>query len=100
MFVGLGKLAPRDDSKSSKKGESHLSSIASRITEAVLSSYWKGKNEENCVQDDTEKLLKMYQRVVTFLENNHPVRGCVRYIGKDIDRNGKRRTIVGLELVS
>ena len=100
MFVGLDKLTPRDDSKSSKKGGSHQTNIASRIKETVLPSFLKGKNGENCVQDDTEKLLKMYQRVVTFLENNHLVRGCVRYIGKDIDRNGKMRTTVGLELVS
>ena len=100
MFVGLDKLTPRDDSKSTKKGESHQSNIASRIKETVLPSFLKGKNEENCAQSDTEKLLKIYQRVVTFLENNRPVRGCVRYIEKDIGWNGKTRTTVGLELVS
>ena len=90
MFVGLDKLTPRDDSnsKSSKKGESYQSNIGSRIKETVMP-------EETCSQGDIEKLLKIGQRVVTFLENNRPLRGCVRFIGKD-----KSRPIVGLELVS
>ena len=102
MFVGLDKLTPRDDSvsKSSKRAESHSSNLASRIKETVMPSFLKGRNEENCAQGDTEKLLRIDQRVVTFLENNRPVRGCVRYIGKDIDRNGKMMKTVGLELVS
>ena len=104
MFVGLDKLTPRGDptSKSSKKAESHSSNIASRIKvkETVMPSFLKGKNEENCAQGDNEKLLKINQRAVTFLKNDRPVRGCVRYIGKDTDRNGKKRTTVGLELVS
>ena len=102
MFVELDKLTPRDDSilKSSKRAESHSSNIASRIRETVLPLFLKGRNEDNCAQGDNEKLLKIYQRVVIFLEDNRPVRGCVRYIGKDIDRNGKKRTTVGLELVS
>ena len=99
MFVGLDKLTPRDiyDSKSSKKGESNISS---RIKETVLPSFLKGKKEENCAQGDSEKLLEIYQRAVTFLENNRPVRERVCYIGADFDQDGKVRTIVGLELVS
>ena len=102
MFVGLDKLTPRGNpiSKSSKRAESHSRNIASRIKETGIPSFLKGRNEENFVQGDTEKLLKIDQRAVTFLENNRPVRGCVRYIGKDFDWNGKKRTIVGLELVS
>ena len=94
MFVGLDKLTPRDDSisKSSKRAESHQSSIVLRPKEIIITpTFWKGKNEENCVQG---------QRVVTFIQINRPVRGCVRYIGKDIDRNGKMGTTVGLKLVS
>ena len=47
-----------------------------------------------------ENRLKIDQRVVTFLAGEQPVRGVVRYIGKDKDRNGKMQTVVGLELVS
>ena len=70
-----------------------------------MPSFLKGKNEENCVQggfedQEVKKMLKMDQRVVTFLENNRPVRGSVRFIGKDKDRNGKSFATVGLELVS
>ena len=65
-----------------------------------MSSDLKEKKEENCAQSDTEKLLKIGQRVVAFLEDNQPVRGSVHSVGNDIDRNGKSRTIVGLELVS
>ena len=102
MFVGLDKLTPRDDSfsKYSKRAESYSSYITTRLKGTVLPSFLRGKKEENCAQGDTEKLLKIDQRVVTFIENNRPVRGCVRYIGEDIDRNGKMRKTVGLELVS
>ena len=69
-----------------------------------MPSFLKGKNEENCArggfEDQVEKMLKIDQRVVTFLEGNRPLRGFVRFIGKDRDRNGKSCTIVGLELVS
>ena len=65
-----------------------------------MPSFWKGRNEENCAEggfenQEVEKMLKIDQRVVTFLENNRPIRGFVRFIGKE-----KSRTIVGLELVS
>ena len=107
MFVGLDKLTPRDDSisKSSKRAESHQSNIASRIKETVMTSFLKGKNEENCARGDIENqevknVLKIGQRVVTFIKNDRLVRGTVRYIGKDRDRNGKLFSIVGLELVS
>ena len=86
MFVALDKLTPRDDSNSK---------MHQRYTDM-----WKEKNEQNCAQGDTEKLLKIGQRVVTILKNYRPVRGSVRYIGNDRDRNGKLRTVVGLELVS
>ena len=70
-----------------------------------MTSFLKGKNEENCAQDDienqeVENILKIDQRVVTFIKDDRLVRGFVRYIGKDRDRNGKMFTIVGLELVS
>ena len=65
-----------------------------------MPSSWKGKNEETCSQGDTKKLLKNDQRVVTLLENDRPVRGRVRFIGKVRHRNGKSQSIVGLELVS
>ena len=107
MFVGLDKLTPHDDSisKSSKRAESHSSNIVSRIQENVMPSFLKGKNEENCAQGDIENqevksMLKIYQRVVTFIKDDRLVRGFVRYIGKDRDWNGKMFTIVGLELVS
>ena len=69
-----------------------------------MPSFWKGENEENFVQggfedQEVEKMLKIGQRVVTFSEDNRTLRGSVRYIGKDKDRNGKSWT-VGLELVS
>ena len=48
-----------------------------------------------------ENRLEINQNVMTFLAGgDQPVRGVVRYIGKDKDRNGKMQTIVGLELVS
>ena len=102
MFVGLDKLTPRDDpiSKSSKRAESHQSNLTSRLKETVMPSFLTKKNEENCSQGDTEQLLEIYQRVVTFLDTGHPVRGSVRYIGKDRDRDRKLWTVVGLELVS
>ena len=107
MFVGLGRLTPRDDSilKFSKRAESYPSNIASRMKETVMPSFLKGKNEENCAQGDienqeVENILKTGQRVVAFIKNDRLVRGFVRYIGKDGDRNEKMFTIVGLELVS
>ena len=106
MFVGLDKLTPRDDSisKSWKRAEGHQSNFASRLKETVMPSFLKGKNEENWVQggfeDQVEKMLKIDQRVVTFLESNRPLRGSVRFIGKERDGDGKSRTMVGLELVS
>jgi len=45
-----------------------------------------------------ENRLEIDQRVVTFLTGDQPIRGVVRYIGKDKDRSGKMQTIVGLEL--
>ena len=107
MFVGLDKLTPLDDSssKSSKKGESSPSNIASRIKETVMPSFLKGKNEENCFQgdirsQDVANMLKIDERVVTFVKNDRPIRATVRFKGEDRDRNGKLRTVVGLELVS
>ena len=107
MFVGFDKLTPRYDSisKSSKRAESYPSTFASRLMATIWPSFWKGKNEENCAQvdigsQDAMNMLKRDQRVVTFIENDRPLRGVVRFIGEDRDENGKLRTVVGLELVS
>jgi len=59
----------------------------------------KGKNEPNLSLGSMENRLEIDQRVVTFLTGDQPIRGVVRYIGKDKDRSGKMQTIVGLELV-
>jgi len=69
--------------------------------ETVRPSFFKGKNEPNVSQGIMENRLEINQNVMTFLAGgDQPVRGVVRYIGKDKDRNGKMQTIVGLELVS
>ena len=43
--------------------------------------------------------MEINERVVT-VAGDAPVRGTVRYIGKDKDSHGQVHTIVGLELVS
>lgn len=102
VFVGLDKLTPRvhgdSEAKSTKKGESHQSTVVSRLKESIIPSSWKGKNEPDFYQGVVECALKTDQRVVTFLDDKHPVRGSVRFIGKDKDRHGKTYTVVGLEL--
>jgi len=65
-----------------------------------MPSFFKGKNKPSLSLGSMENRLKIDQRVVTFLAGEQPVRGVVRYIGKDKDRNGKMQTVVGLELVS
>ena len=65
-----------------------------------MPSFLKGKNEPIEPEGSTETHLKITQRVVTYLAGEHPIRGSVRFIGKDKDWSGKLQTIVGLELVS
>ena len=45
-------------------------------------------------------MIEIDQRVVTFVKDDCPIRGLVRFIGEDRDQYGKLRTIVGLKLVS
>ena len=57
----------------------------------------KGKNEQRSSQG--RKDIEKDQRVVTFLDDDSPVMGHVRFIGEHKDRTGNMYTIVGLELV-
>lgn len=63
-----------------------------------MPSFLKGKSEPKSSQG--RKDIEKDQRVVTFLDDNHPVKGFVRYIGEDKDHRGNPCTYVGLELVS
>jgi len=65
--------------------------------DTVMPSFFKGKNERKS-QEKINQSLEIDQRVVAFKED-YPVRGTVRYIGKEEDASGNMHTIVGLELV-
>ena len=69
-----------------------------RLKDTVIPSFLKGKNEQK--SSHGKKDIKEGQKVVAFLENNHPVKGRVRYIGDHKDPGGNLIcTYVGLELV-
>ncbi|XP_078367475.1 ubiquitin carboxyl-terminal hydrolase CYLD-like [Oculina patagonica] len=103
VFVGLDKLSPPEDPdsksppKSPKRDENAQANFKSRLKDTVVPSFLKGKSEQKLHQDRTDKVLKIYQRVVAFI-GDHPVRGTVRYIGEEKDPSGKTHTIVGLEM--
>ena len=105
VFVGLDKLTPRDDSdaksppKSPNRGENVQGNFKSRLMDTVMPSFFKGKSERKSLQERTDQRLEIGQRVVTFIKDS-PARGTVRYIGKEEDKSGNVRTIVGLEMVS
>lgn len=63
-----------------------------------MPSFLKGKKEPKSSQG--RKDIEKDQRVVTFLDDNRPARGFVRYIGEHKDHRGNLCTCVGLELVS
>ena len=60
--------------------------------------FLKKKSERKSLQERTDQLLEIRQRVVTFIKDS-PARGTVRYIGNEEDGSGNVRTIVGLEMV-
>jgi len=66
--------------------------------DTVMPSFLKLKNEGKSPQEKINQALEIDQRVVTFIKD-YPVRGTVRYIGREEDASGNMRTIVGLELV-
>ena len=104
VFVGLDKLAPREDPDSKppphspKRAENTLVNLESILKDTVTPSFLPGKNEQTFPQGRSDKVLEIDQRVVTFIED-HPARGTVRYIGEEKDLSGNTRTIVGLEMV-
>ena len=104
VFVGLDKLTPRDDSdaksppKSPKRDENVQGNFKSRLMDRVMPSFFKEKSERKSLQERTDQLLEIRQRVVTFIKDS-PARGTVRYIGNEEDGSGNVRTIVGLEMV-
>lgn len=98
VFVALDKLTPVEDSDSNspespKTDGSSPGNFASRI----IPSFLKRKSDHDRKAADCR--VKMQERVVTFAGDT-PVRGTVRYIGKDKDSRGQVHTVVGLELVS
>jgi len=99
VFVGLDKLTPREDpdSKSSKKDENAQANFKSRLMDTVMPSFLKSKTEQKSPSEKTNQALEIDQRVVTFIDD-YPARGTVRYVGKEEDASGNKRTIVGLEL--
>ena len=66
--------------------------------DTVVPSFLKGKSERKSPQEKINQPLEIDQRVVTFIKD-YPVRGTVRYIGKEEDTRGNMHVIVGLELV-
>ena len=62
-------------------------------------NFFKEKNYQRLPWKRTDYELKIYQRVVTFVDDA-PVRGTVLYIGKEKQSDGLVHTIVGLGLVS
>ena len=93
VFVGLDKLTPRGDSESKSPPKNNIT----RLKDTVITSFFKGKTEQRSSQGG--KNIEKDQAVVTFLHNDHPVKGCVRYIGDHKDNSGNIQTLVGLELV-
>ena len=102
MFVGLDKLKPKEDldppAKSPKRCENAESNFKSRLKDTVMPSFLKGKTDHKSAKEKCDKVLKIDQRVVTFIAE-YPVRGTVRYIGEEKDASGNVQTIVGLEMV-
>ena len=85
--------------KSPKKDDDTQANFTSRLTDTVMSPFSKGKGDQKLPRERTANVLKIYQRVVTFI-GDIPTRGAVRYVGEEKESNGFVRTIVGLELVS
>ena len=89
---------PKSAPKSPKREENAQANFRSRLLDTVMPSFLKGKNERKSLQERIDQVLEIDQRVVIFIQD-YPVRGTVRYIGKEGDTSGNMRTIVGLELV-
>ena len=105
VFVGLDKITPLEDSdvtslpKSPKRDENAQVNFTTRLKETVMPSFLKGKNDGKSLRERTDFVLKIDQRVVTFVKDV-PIRGTVRFIGDEKDSStGYVRTVVGLELV-
>ncbi|XP_015749120.1 PREDICTED: ubiquitin carboxyl-terminal hydrolase CYLD-like [Acropora digitifera] len=78
VFVGLDELEPLEDN-----------------SESALDS---GKSDPKLSQPRNIDSLKIDQRVVTFGDEDIPLRGTVRYTGDVEDSRGDVQTLVGLEL--
>ena len=84
---------PREDPESRPPPKTNIA----RLKDTLMTPFLKGKNEQKSLQE--RKDIKKDQRVVAFLDDNHTVRGYVRYIGEHKDRSGNLLTLVGLQLV-
>ena len=89
-------MTPRDD-KDDLKSKNIQAKLRSSRKDSIL-SFWKGKQSQRSSQG-INGVLQIDERVVTIIEGS-PVRGTVRYIGKEVDSTGTVYTIVGIELVS
>ena len=74
-----------------------MANFISRLEDSIPSSC-KGKNEQKSLRGKNDGVLKIDERVVTFIKN-YPGRGTVRYIGQEKDSSGNVQTIVGMEMV-
>ena len=81
-----------------KKDENTQANFKSRLKDS-MPSFLKGKNEQKSSRGKIDRVLKIDERVVTFI-GDYPARGTVRYIGTEKDSSGNVQTIVGLEMVS
>ena len=84
---------PREDPESRSPPKNNIV----QLKDTVKTPFLKGKNKQKSLQG--RKTFKIDERVVAFLDDNHTVRGWVRYVGEQKDRSGNLFTLVGLELV-
>ena len=84
--------------QSTNKDETTQVDLKSRLKDSLPSfwSFWKGKTGQKSSRGKIDGVLKIGERVVTFIED-YPARGTVRYIGDEKDLRAKN--IVGLEMV-
>ena len=108
VFVSLDKLTVQEDSdrkSSQRKSEDEKGKLIAwkgKITEipkSVFGSKTEGQTQEQRKVDSAKCFLKIDQPVAVFLKDK-AVRGSVRYVGGDKDRDGRWYIIVGVELVS
>ena len=88
VFVGLDDLM------------NHWKITVIQKRDSGIPSFFKGKSDPKLSQPRNIDSLKINQRVVTFGDEDIPLRGTVRYTGDVEDSRRDVQTLVGLELVS